>query len=83
MLQYLCNIKVIYTMSRINMIKMKEGIGKFVNRGSASPKKTYDSFFLYFPSEVARDSNFPFESGEKVKVIIEPNTRRVILEKIE
>lgn len=69
-------------MSRINMTKMKEGIGKFVNRGSASARKTYDSFFLYFPAEVARDSNFPFESGEKVKVTIEPETRRVILEKI-
>jgi len=61
---------------------MKEGIGKFVNRGSASAKKTYDSFFLYFPAEVARDSNFPFESGEKVKVIIEPETRSVRIEKL-
>lgn len=69
-------------MSKINMTKMIEGIGKFVNRGSRSKKKTYDSFFLYFPSEVARDSNFPFESGEKIKVIIEPDKRAVRLEKI-
>ncbi len=62
------------------MTKMKQGIGKFVNRGSASAKKTYDSFFLYFPSEVARDSNFPFVSGEKVRVIIDNGSIR--LEKI-
>ncbi len=74
-------------MNIINTVRMKTGICKFVNRGSASGKsekrKLYDSFFLYFPSEVARDSNFPFESGDKIKVTIEADNQSVRLEKVK
>ncbi len=45
---------------------MKTGTGTFINRRTKTGKKSYDRFFFYVPTEVARDSTFPFNENEKV-----------------
>lgn len=56
-----------------------EGIGKFINRKTKTAGETYDRFFFYVPTEVARDGLFPFKEGNKVVVRIEDN--RVVIDK--
>ena len=53
--------------------------GRFINRKTPVKGKTYDRFFIYIPTELARDSAFPFKEGDKVKVRIEGN--KLIIEK--
>ncbi len=60
---------------------MIEGHGKFINRKSITAGKTYDSFFIYVPTEVARDSNFPFKDGDKVEIKINSINKCVIIQK--
>jgi len=43
-----------------------KGKGKFINRRTPSYGKIYDRFFIYVPTEVARDSAFPFKEGSPV-----------------
>ncbi len=60
-----------------------EGKSKLVNRPRISKGKKYDSYFVYIPSEVARDSNFPFKHGDDVIVKIDPANRQIIIKKSE
>jgi hypothetical protein len=62
---------------------MIEGEGKFINRPTQTGGKLYDKFFIYVPTEVARDGTFPFKVNERVKVKIDAENRRLIIEKIE
>jgi len=57
------------------MVKM--GIGKIIPMGKANTR------YLSIPAQVAGDSRFPFETGEDVKVTIEEDKKRIIVEKIE
>lgn len=60
---------------RINKVtKMRKGIGRFINRRTKTGKKFYDRFFIYVPTEVARDGTFPFKEGDKVKIEIKGKT---------
>ncbi|ADN36775.1 hypothetical protein Mpet_2027 [Methanolacinia petrolearia DSM 11571] len=52
------------------------GNGRVVSQGNAKTK------YLTIPSALATDSNFPFEEGEQVKIIIDPQNKRLIAEKI-
>ncbi|MCW4025404.1 MAG: hypothetical protein NWF01_10290 [Candidatus Bathyarchaeota archaeon] len=54
--------------------KMQEGTGKFVNHPTQTGKKLYDKFYVYIPTQVAKDGTFPFKEGEKVKVEIKGKT---------
>ena len=58
---------------------MREGRGSFINRRTKTGKKLYDRFFIYVPTEVARDGTFPFKEGDKVLVRIKKN--KLIVEK--
>jgi hypothetical protein len=60
---------------------MIEGKGKFFNRPTKSGKKTYDKFFIYVPTEIARDGLFPFKPGEGVLIKIDRNKKRLIISK--
>jgi hypothetical protein len=62
---------------------MLESEGKFLNRPTQTGGKLYDKFFIYVPTEVARDSLFPFENNEKVKVRIDAENHRLVIEKSE
>jgi len=52
---------------------MRKGKGRFFNRPTVSKGKKYDKFFIYVPTEVARDTNFPLKDGDRVEVEIEGN----------
>ena len=49
---------------------VRKGTGKFFNRPTASKGKKYDKFFMYIPTEVARDTNFPLKDGDRIEVEI-------------
>ena len=61
---------------------MLEGEGKFLNRPTQTGGKAYDKFFVYVPTEVARDSLFPFKAGDAVRVVIDEKNRRLIIENL-
>lgn len=62
---------------------MKEAYGKLINRPTQTGGKTYDKFFIYVPIEVARDTAFPFNANEKVKVKIDLEKQRLLVEKTD
>jgi len=49
---------------------MRTGKGRFFNRPTVSKGKKYDKFFMYIPTEVARDTNFPLKDGDRIEVEI-------------
>ena len=60
---------------------MIEGKGKFINRPTKTGGKLYDKHFIYIPTEIARDSSFPFKIQETVKINIDKKHHRLIIEK--
>jgi hypothetical protein len=58
-----------------------ESEGKFLNRPTQTGGKLYDKFFIYVPTDVARDGLFPFKTNDRVKVKIDPENKRLIIEK--
>ena len=60
---------------------MRKGKGKFFNRPTISKGKKYDKFFMYIPTEVARDTNFPLNDGDRIEVEIRDKT--VIIRKTD
>ncbi|HEV2120609.1 MAG TPA: hypothetical protein VGS11_10985 [Candidatus Bathyarchaeia archaeon] len=54
-----------------------KGLGRFVNRPTTTGGKRYDKFFVYVPTEVAKDSAFPFEAGDVVEVGIDPRKKQL------
>lgn len=53
---------------------MRKGKGRFFNRPTVSKGKRYDKFFIYVPTEVARDTTFPFRHGDRIEAEIKDNT---------
>ena len=62
---------------------MLEGQGKLINRPTQTGGKLYDKFFVYIPTEVARDGTFPFKKNERLKVRIDVEQHRLVIEKLE
>ena len=60
---------------------MRKGKGRFFNRPTVSKGKKYDKFFIYVPTEVARDTNFPFSDGDRIEVEIKPD--KLVIRKIK
>lgn len=60
---------------------MLKGKGKFINRPTTTGKKTYDKYFVYIPTEVARDGLFPFEAGEEVIIEINQKIKSLVIRK--
>jgi hypothetical protein len=58
---------------------MQKGRGRFINRRSRTGGRVYDKFFIYIPTEVARDGTFPFKEGDVVSLRIE--NKKVIITK--
>jgi hypothetical protein len=61
---------------------MLESESKLVNRPTQTAGKLYDKYYIYVPTEVARDSAFPFKANERVKVKIDVENGRLIVEKL-
>ena len=57
---------------------MKVGRARLINRPTTSKGKKYDKFFLYIPTYVVRDKDFPLKVGEELVVKIEDG--RLIIE---
>lgn len=60
---------------------MIEGKGAFINRPTRTGGKLYDKFFIYIPTEVARDGLFPFRVKDDVKIRIDGKNNRLLIEK--
>lgn len=56
---------------------MLQGKGRFVNRRSSTQTISYDKFFIYIPTNLARDSAFPLEDGDQVKIVIDGKMLRI------
>lgn len=41
--------------------------------------KDYEKFLINFPTEIARDSQFPFQPGEDISIEVIPEKKIVIL----
>ena len=57
-----------------------QGEGKLVNKPTTTGGKKYDKFFLYIPTEMVRDSQFPLKEGQKVGIKVDAKHRRLIVE---
>jgi hypothetical protein len=62
---------------------MLEAESKLVNRPTKTGKKQYPKFFVYLPSIIVNDSAFPFKEDDKLKVKIDVENKRLIIEKAE
>ncbi|MFZ2410510.1 MAG: hypothetical protein WAW23_02960 [Candidatus Methanoperedens sp.] len=58
-----------------------EGQGKLINRRTKTAGKDYDRFFIYVPTEVARDGLFPFKEGDKLTLKIDAKNKRLVVQK--
>ena len=63
------------------LILVLKGKGKFINRPTVTGGKKYDKYFVYIPTKVANDSQFPFKQGDTVMIKVDPKQSKVILEK--
>ncbi len=54
--------------------KMQKAIGKFVNHPTRTGKQLYDKFYIYVPTQVAKDGTFPFKEGDRIEVEIKGKT---------
>ena len=52
-----------------------EGLGRFWEH-------TKGKLILYIPADVYKDSQFPFKPREQAKVTIDPDNKKMIVEKI-
>ncbi len=60
-----------------------EGRGRYINRKTPTSGKVYDRFFVYVPTDIARDSAFPFDEGEEVKIVIDVRNKRLVISKYD
>ena len=70
-------------MTPIEDTKVIEGKGRFINRPTKTGKGVYDKFFVYVPTEIARDGLFPFHEGDEVTIRIDSKKKRLIVERVE
>lgn len=56
---------------------VKEGIGRIVPIGGGATR------YISVPSNVAKDERFPFEDKENVRIRIDEENKRLVVEKIE
>jgi len=57
-----------------------EGRGRFVNRPTQTGGKKYDKFFIYVPTELAKDSQFPLKDGDKLLLEVVVKGRKITIE---
>jgi len=58
-----------------------EAKSKLINRPRTSKGKHYDAVFVYIPTDVAKDSAFPFKYDDEVVIRIDQKDKRLIIEK--
>ena len=55
--------------------------GRFINRPTQTGGKKYDKFIVYVPTEVAKDSQFPFKPGDLLSITLNLKQQKVELSK--
>jgi hypothetical protein len=55
--------------------------GHFINRPNQTGKKNYDKFFVYIPTEVAKDSQFHFKPGDLLSITLNSKLKKFELSK--
>lgn len=58
-----------------------KGKGRFINRPTSTGGKKYDKYFVYIPTELVRDSQFPFKVGDTLTIRLDHKSKRIILSK--
>jgi len=58
---------------------VSKGKGRFINRPTKTGGKTYDKYFVYVPTEIARDSAFPFKDGDEVEIEIDRKRKGLLV----
>ncbi len=56
--------------------------GRFINRPTKTGRGVYDKFFIYVPTELARDSSFPIAEGQEVEVRIDQKSGVLVVQPI-
>ncbi|MDG6986112.1 MAG: hypothetical protein JRM73_05125 [Nitrososphaerota archaeon] len=56
---------------------MQLGKGRFFNGPTRTGGKKYDKFFIYVPTDLAKDSLFPFKDGDLLEFDTEGKTLQV------
>ena len=56
--------------------------GKFVNRPTQTGGKKYDKYFIYIPTELAKDSQFPFKAKDEVMIVVRPEKKRIEITRV-
>jgi hypothetical protein len=56
-----------------------KGRGRFINRPTTTGGKKYDKFFVYVPTEVAKDSQFPFKSGDEIEMAVDVKNKALVI----
>jgi hypothetical protein len=62
---------------------MLESESKIVNRPTITAGKKYDKLYVYIPTELSKDSTFPFKANDKVRIRIDVGNSRLLIEKIK
>jgi hypothetical protein len=62
---------------------MLESESKIVNRPTQTDGKLYDKFYVNIPREVAKIQLLPFRANDTVKVKIDVENKRLVIEKSE
>ncbi len=57
--------------------------GRFINRPTKTGRGVYDKFFIYVPTELARDSSFPVKPGQEVEVQIDSAKGILVVQPME
>ena len=58
---------------------MLEGESKFVVYKTKSRGKTYDKCLINIPSKLVKDPQFPFKTGDDLKILIDPDGKTMFL----
>jgi hypothetical protein len=60
---------------------MLESLSRLLNNPTQTAGKKDDKYSIYIPTDVAKDSAFPFKVDEPIKIRIDPQNQRLIIEK--
>lgn len=58
---------------------VSKGKGRFINRPTKTGRKIYDKYFVYVPTEIARDSAFPFKDGDEVEIEVDTKRKGLLI----
>jgi len=58
---------------------MLESEARLLARIYTREDKTYERFWIYVPSKIAKDSQFPFEAGQTLNIEVDPKRSAVLL----